>query len=120
LDGAALKTQVEQRLQAAGLKVVSPAEAQSMPGAALLEIGLNTVESTYYYYSYSTTLRVRQKIPLAGRQGAFLPVTAWSDGQTGIVLPSNLNTINGYVLNYVDRFISDYRAQNPAADSAPH
>jgi len=120
LDGAALKAEVEQRLRAAGLKVVGAAEARTMPEAALVVINLNTVESPYYYYSYSAGVKVKQKVPLPSRKGAFVPVTAWSNGQTGVVLPSNMQDIKGVVMEYVDRFISDYRAQNPQAPSTPH
>lgn len=120
LNSSAVKAQVEQRLRAAGLKVVSAAEAQRMPGAALLVINLSTAESPYYYYSYSAAVEVKQKVALPSRKGAFVPVTAWSNGQSGIVLPSNLQNITGVVMEYVDRFISDYRTQNPDGSGTAH
>lgn len=118
LDSAALKASVEKRLRSAGLKVVSAAQAESMPDAAQIEIDLHTVQSMYAYYSYSTSIKVKQKIPLPGRKGAFVPVVTWTDGQNGIVLPSEIRRIGGLVLDHIDRFISDYHAQNPTAQKA--
>jgi hypothetical protein len=108
-----LQNQLTQRIQEAGINVVSFEEALEDPNAALIELKLRVITSYSLYYSIGLNLSVKRKAPLAaGSGGAFYSIETWSDGTVGGGSQSDLTKIYTYTSQLVDKLIVAYQDQN--------
>jgi len=107
-----IKAEAGNRLRQAGLRLVSPEQAATIPGGIMLDISLHAVRSDYSYYSYAVIVKVRQKVALKA-PGTFASLVTWKQGAHGIALPMELRKIGKAVNGIIDRFVADYRQQNP-------
>ncbi len=112
LDQVKLEKAITERLQKAGLQVLSYDEALQSPRAVLMRINVGVSSGSYRWYSYNVGVKVEDKLPLAKTQGAFTSTTIWSDGRVGPVRQIELRRLGNYILGMVDQFIQDYRSQN--------
>jgi len=113
-----LRDAVERRLRDSGFSVLSAEEAIRDPGAALMHINLHVNYGTYGYYSYAVSLKIKQKIALAGGPESFITETVWSRGTGGWVDALELRRLNGEIAGLVEQFLVEHRAQNGAASTA--
>jgi hypothetical protein len=104
---------VESRLRARGIAIVAEQQALQDPKAALMELSLHANELDFGMYSCSTSLQLRQKIPLGANSSSFITETVWTRGLTGWKTDMELRFINGEVAALVDQFLVDHAAQNP-------
>lgn len=104
LEKATLTEQVAQQLQAAGFNLAPVEETRDSPTAALLQVDLNLVRA-YSGYPYAITVKLIQKIQLAGSQGHFIPVTTWSTSRTGFLRSIELHYLQDYTAELVQQFI---------------
>lgn len=106
-----LETRITERLQAAGINVISSEQALSEPGAALLKLRIHMTIGWGTVYSWGLNLSLNQNASL-DRPGAHYPVRTWSTGQFGGTQQTNLRIINDYSMQLVDEFIAAHHAQN--------
>jgi len=100
------------RLADAGLHVIDDGDLDAHPGAVHLTLDLNLIRSPYYFFLYGINLSARQRLPLDRDNRAYTTIKTWSDGQNGMVLPRDLDSLNDLSLKLADRFIREYRKQN--------
>ena len=115
VDEAKLRAMVESRLRNAGVKIVTPDQALTLPDAAQMLVDLHVNVTEYRYYSYSLVLKVNEKIPLPGQHKAFVSQTVWSKGTYGTVLDTGLLHISEDLGGLTDRFVSDHGRENAVA-----
>lgn len=113
LSARGVREIVESRLHARGILVIPAEQALRDPAAALMELTLHANELDFGMYSCSTSLQLRQKIPLGPNSSSFITETVWSRGTTGWKVDLDLRLINGEVAALVDQFLLDHAAQNP-------
>ncbi|MCI0401225.1 MAG: hypothetical protein L0Y67_04090 [Gammaproteobacteria bacterium] len=111
IDKARWEKIMTERLQNAGLKVVTYDEALRTPNAALVQLDL-FVNYHYAYYSYGILLAVRHKVPLPSTAQSFVSDTIWSEYTNHYARNTDLGTVNGYIQTLLDHFIAAYHAQN--------
>lgn len=107
-----IKAMVEERLRSAGIEIVSESRALADEHAAMLDVSCRVVEGVAKYNSYAVGLKLKQKIPLPNSRTAFTTSTIWSDGQVGAIRQIEVNRLNGYIAEVLERFVADYRSQN--------
>ena len=107
---AELQKRITERLQAAGINVISNEAAMSDPQAALLKLRIHLTVGYGAVYSWGLNLSLNQGMPLA-REGSFYPVQTWSTGKFGGTQQSNLHIINDYSMELVEIFIEDHHGQ---------
>ncbi|HTT08196.1 MAG TPA: hypothetical protein VMH34_05335 [Gammaproteobacteria bacterium] len=108
-----LRSEIERRLVQAGLKLIPRDQIAQTPQAALLLVDLHVDYASYYYYSYSVALKLKQKIPLADPQ-SYTSETVWTRGNNGIAEFSRLCKIYDETRALVDVFVAEHAAQNAA------
>jgi hypothetical protein len=104
LDKAKLAEDVAQRLEKAGFNVIPTEEAWSSPSAAVLQVNFDLVYS-YLGYSYAVSVKLVQKIKLAGPQDKLVPVITWSTGRSGFLRDPDITNLYGYMTAAVEQFI---------------
>lgn len=115
VDEAKLRTMIENRLQKAGIRIVTPEQALKDPGAAQMLVDLHVTVADYHYYSYSLVLKVNEKVPLPGQHRGFVSQTVWSKGTYGTVLDTSLLRISDDLGELTGRFVSDHMRENAVA-----
>ena len=106
-----LQKRITEKLENAGIDVISYADSIDTPGAGVLDLRLRVVIPEYYYYSYNLYLSVRQKVKTQQGQQLFL-INTWSDTTIGALEESRLTVLNDYADKMIDEFIEEYKAQN--------
>ena len=108
---AELQERITERLQAAGINVISDEAALSDPQAALLKLRIHLTVGYGAVYSWGLNLSLNQGMPLA-REGSYYPVRTWSTGKFGGTQQTNLRVINDYSMELLEVFIEDHHGQN--------
>jgi hypothetical protein len=116
LNAAGVRQIVESRLRARGIAILDEAQALRDPAAGLMELSLHANELDFGMYSCSTSLQLRQKIPLGANSSSFITETVWSRGTSGWRTDMELRFINGEVASLVDQFLADHAVQNPVTN----
>jgi hypothetical protein len=112
LTAEEMRQRVEARLVAYGLAVVDAAGARSHADAAQLLVKLDTNRDQYSMYFYAVSLRLKRKVPLDTSGTSWAASEVWSEGQHGILNPSDLKRVYGYVDGLVDTFLAAYGRDN--------
>ena len=109
-----LQRDIKQRLEKAGLKVLTERERRASPTGAMLVIRVDALHDRIGRYFYSIDLFLTQRVRLEGRAASQLPAVTWMKfGPIGIVADDNVKHIEAQVLQKADQFIKDYLAVNP-------
>ena len=109
-----LQKGINQRLQKAGVNVLTERDRLRTPTAALLTIRVDTLHDRIGRYFFSIDLFLTQRVRLESRGTSELSAVTWMKlGSIGIVADDNLKHIEGQVLQKTDQFIKDYLAANP-------
>lgn len=115
LTAGELHRQAVARLGASGIKVVDASAAASNAGVAELKVNLKTNKDPFAFYSYHVAVQLKRKIPLDPEGHSFVTEMVWSRGQNGVIVPSDLKRMYGYVDTLLGEFIADYGRHNPAS-----
>ena len=115
VDKEKLRAMIENRLQNAGIKVVTAEQALKDPAAAQMLVDLHFNVAEYRYYSYSLVLKVNEKVPLPGQTRGFVSQTVWSKGTYGTVLDTSLLRISDDLGELTGHFVSDHMHENAVA-----
>lgn len=114
LETDALQRDIKQRLQKAGVKVLTERERLRNPTAGALVIRVDTLHDRISRYFFSIDLYLTQQVRLESRRDSELSAVTWMKlGAIGIVADDNVKHIGGQVLQKTDQFIKDYLAVNP-------
>lgn len=111
VSSATLQKRIMERLQAAGINVLSGDQAISDPQVALLKLRIHLTIGWGTVYSWGLNLSLNQRVAMA-REGSYYPVRTWSTGKFGGTQQTNLRIINDYSMELVDNFIEAHHAQN--------
>ena len=107
-----LRKSITERLDLAGLQVISADDLNISSDAAIISLKLNLMRAPYYFYLYGLNVTVKNKLILSQENNVYTTVDTWSDGKVGLKKPMELNDLNQYSLDLIDNFIKDYRLQN--------
>ncbi len=116
LQAAELRQRVRDRLTGVGLTVLEDAAAAD-DDASRLTVRLHTNQDPYGLYSYSLALRLARKLPLPAGSGAFISDTVWSQGRNGVINPTDLRRMYGYVDELLDAFLAAHGRDNTAVST---
>lgn len=109
LDKESLQAVVEEKLKAAGLKVMTKEEWLKTPGRPILSITINTHESEKYKYAYDVNVQLMQVVFLEVNPQVRTMSPTWSINITGMTHIGNLQIIKLAILTLIDRFISSWK-----------
>ncbi|MBU4580927.1 MAG: hypothetical protein KKH02_00655 [Proteobacteria bacterium] len=107
-----LKSQVENRLRAAGIQVLSWDEMMKTPERPMLYVSVNTHEYEKFWYAYDIRVEVRQLVTLVIQPGKLINGATWSVNMTGVMNIGQLQTLYDNLGLLLDRFIQAYKAVN--------
>ena len=113
-----LHRRVAAQLVAAGIALADANAAQKDIDVAQVRIKLTTVEAVYSLYSYAVAVQVRRKLALGGDGHGFVSQQVWSRGQNGVINPSDLPNVYGYVDAVLAALIAAIGVDNGAARAA--
>jgi hypothetical protein len=110
-----LQAMLEQRLRAAGIRVLADGErARGMP-TLFLNLILADADDAQTALIYSLDLTLSQEVRLVRAQNIRLSTTTWrTPGAVGIVEVDKLATLRDASSQAIDTFIAAYRAANGA------
>jgi len=109
-----LQRDIRQRLQKAGVKVLTERERLTTPTGAMLVIRVDALHDRIGRYFYSIDLFVTQRVRLEGRADSELSAVTWMKlGPIGIIADDNVKHIEAQVIQKADQFIKAYLAVNP-------
>jgi len=117
LQASEIFTRTVDVLRNHGITVAEPA-MRSNPDIAVLRVDLNANKNLYNFYMYGLSVELVQKIPLNNPAGGYTSEVVWQEGQTGMVMPTDMRKLNDIVSALLVRFLDDYHAQNPARVSS--
>jgi hypothetical protein len=114
LQTVKLQSDIRQRLQKAGITVLTERERVATPTAAMLVVRVDAVHDRIGRYFYSVDLLLTQRVRLEGHVASELSAVTWiKPGGIGIIADDNVKHLEDQVLHKVDQFIKDYLAVNP-------
>ena len=114
LQTMTLQHDIKQRLQKAGVTVLTERERLTTPTAAMLVVRVDALHDRIGRYFYCIDLLLMQRVRLEGSVTSELSAVTWmKPGGIGIVADDKVNHIEDQVLRKVDQFIKDYLAVNP-------
>jgi hypothetical protein len=103
-----LKSQVENRLRAAGIRILSWDEMMKTPERPMLYVRVNTHEYEKFWYAFDILVEVRQLVTLVSRQEKPIIGPTWSVNMTGVMNIGQLQTLYDNLGLLLDRFIQAY------------
>jgi hypothetical protein len=103
---------VEEKLRAAGIKMLSEAELTKSPGMPYLYVNIFTFKDEDIY-AYHITLELKQMVSLVRKTAVKQSVATWKISGGGTVGALKLSTIRTAVGEYINAFIKAYFAANP-------
>lgn len=110
-----LQPEVEARLQRAGLRVLSPAEALVSAGRPTLHVRVivRPLPEVADLYLYSVDLTMRQKVRLGRDRTLDSYAVTWSENRVvGAARPDGLPVVRRVLLQKVDEFVAAWRTSN--------
>ena len=114
LSTAKLQQDIRQRLQKAGVKVLTERERLANPAAGVLIVRVDTLHDRIGRYFYSTDLLLEQRVKLETHRTLEFSAVTWKKlGTVSTIADDNVKHLGEQVLRKVDQFIKDYLSVNP-------
>lgn len=111
LDAAAIKQGVEKRLNAGSVHTANASETD-----IIFDISINTIKGeSGSQYAYYLTVSILEQATISRFPTLSFSTPTWSKTSFGYVSTSRVADLAQITYDYVDLFISDYRAANPPA-----
>ena len=104
-----LKSQVENRLRAAGIRVLSWDEMMKTPERPMLYVSVNTHEYEKFWYAYDIRVEVRQLVTLVSQPGKPINGATWSVNMTGVMNIGQLQALYDNLGVLLERFVEAYK-----------
>jgi hypothetical protein len=105
-----LQTDVELRLQKAGIKVTS---SSAETGGPYLYLNVNTYKHPSGLYAFNISLEFHQRVILERNRNVSVSAPTWSESFVDLVGAQRLHEVRDKVADQVDMFINAYLEQNP-------
>lgn len=109
-----LETYVKQKLQVAGIKILTEKEWVKMKGSPALYVNVHIINIPkcydYKYYTYRVDVELYQDAFLLRNPTIALPVRSWATGCLGAEY--RLDVIQAHVESLVDEFVNTYLYMN--------
>lgn len=86
--------------------------------AGQLRIQLNANEDALAFYFYAVSVQLRRKLPLDPDGASFTSEKVWSAGRSGVINPSDLNDVYGFVDEILGQFMREHDRQNASSHAA--
>jgi hypothetical protein len=120
LKAADIKADVEQKLRAAGIPLLTQAEDNTAPGMPTLYVSVSVASSTTTgLWPFSIDVNLEQQATLKRSPDTFVPTAVtWHVGSIGAVDKSDIRSLLDRVNQEISRFINAYLKVNPKPDSA--
>jgi hypothetical protein len=115
LTRASLQAEVDRRLRQAGLRVLTPTQAQASVGRPTLHlrVGLLQTPDVADVYVYSVDLSLRQQVRLVRDRTLESYAVTWSEHRAvGAVRTARLGMVRDTLLQKVDEFVTAWRTSN--------
>jgi hypothetical protein len=115
-----LHTAVEGQLRKAGIPVFTPEEQLRVPGQPFVSVHVHVVLRVYALVTYFIQVELHQRASLE-IDTSLATVSTWRVGVQGTVEKPHLHTLDDYVREAVDQFITAYFSVHPrpAGRAAP-
>lgn len=107
-----LHKEIGQRLQKAGIQVVTGDAWLKIPGRPVLYVNINTHEYEKYWYAFDITVSLEQIVLLEANPKLKTLACTWDISMTGVANIGTLNVIRSNVEMLIDRFIEAHRSAN--------
>jgi hypothetical protein len=107
-----IRADAEQKLRAAGIRVLSDEALAKTPGMPYLYVNIFTFRDAELY-AYHITLELKQMVSLVRNSGIKLSAGTWRVSCGGTVGAKKLGELRSFVLDDITRFISAYKSVNP-------
>ncbi len=114
-----LKSEVNNKLSAAGIKVLSKSDSLSSKDGILV-ISLSSVKSKTGLHACSVDAELIQVTTLARNPDKPCPATTWASGIVAVVSPENVTHLRETVGEVVDDFVHDYQSANGTSGAGPN
>lgn len=112
LSSSQIQADVESRLKATGIKVLTMEEMLKAPGMPTLFVDANTLKRQDSY-TYSVEVVLQQNVRLDRDPTELFIAPTWKIGAVGSVGATNIKQIGNGIRDEVDRFIAAYLSVNP-------
>ena len=106
-----IQKDAEEKLRAAGIKILSETELTKSPGMPYLYVNIFTFKDEDIY-AYHITLELKQMVSLVRKPSVKQSVATWKISGGGTVGALKLATIRTAVGEYINAFIKAYFAAN--------
>jgi len=107
-----IRARVQRRLEAAGIPTLSESAFQSADSTGLATLALRANPDGTRFYFYGWSLSVADKTPVDASGAGYVTRELWSDGGTGVAIPTDTDAMLAELDALVTRFIDDYRRQH--------
>ena len=107
-----LQTAVEGQLRKAGIPVLTAEERVSVPGRPFLYVHVHVVLRSYALATYFIQVELNQWASLE-TDALLTTVSTWSVGLQGTIDKGHLDTLDDFVRDAVDQFITAYFSVHP-------
>lgn len=112
LKATDLQADTEQKLEQAGIEVLSHEQWRDTPGRPWLYVSVNTIKYLASYF-FSVDVQLKQDVSLPRDPSLLTSSATWEVGSIGFVIAPDLSEkIRGSVGGYVNHFIRDYLTAN--------
>jgi len=120
LKAADIQADVEQKLQAAGIPLLSKTQDLGTPGMPTLYISVSVASSTATgLWPFSIDVNFEQQATLKRSPDTFVPTAVtWHVGSIGAVDKSDIRSIRDRLNEQIGKFVNAYFKVNPKPDSA--
>ena len=113
---AELRTEIEQQLRRAGIRILTAEERERTPGKPLFYVNITMWKGRHrgaMLYLFSIRIELQQEVFLARDPALRRLVPTWHVGSVGMASADRLRSIHSFVSDFVTQFIHAYRAVNP-------
>jgi len=116
-----LQNEVQQRLQEAGINLLTERERLASSAGGLLDIHVDALHDRIGRFFYTIDLSLMRPVRLKGLDPPDASAVTWMKlGEVGSIADDNVTYLQEQVLRKVDHFIKDYRAANPTRRGSNH
>lgn len=112
IEVTSIKDAAEQRLNEAGIPLVSDSEVKSSADIPFLYMHINTMDAGQGLVPFSVSLRFYQPVKLQLNRDLQTSASTWETGMVGIVSYDRMNIIQEAAVNLLGDFIDDFRSVN--------
>jgi len=107
-----IQADVEQKLRAAGIRVLTENELMKAAGIPYLYINIFTYKEDELY-AYHITLELKQMVSLVRKPRISLSSSTWKARVGGTVGIKKISELRSFVTDEADQFVSAWKAANP-------